>query len=124
MCGPLLQVLPNLRQQLTRAKRLRHIVIASRRSRFLSFTAERIRRDCDDRDRAQRHSPESNHAERDWQRNAVIDRDLLGQVLTNLCQQFARAVGFRDIGVAAGSMRFAVVAAQGIGSDGDNRNVF
>ena len=66
----------------------------------------------------------ANHAERDWQCNAAINRDLLGQVLTNLCQQFARAVGFRDIGVAAGSMRFAVVAAQGIGSDSDNRNVF
>jgi hypothetical protein len=56
--------------------------------------------------------------------NAVIDSDLLGQVLPNLCQQFARAVGFRDITVATGRMRFAVVAAQGIGSDGDNRNVF
>ena len=56
--------------------------------------------------------------------SAAIDRGLLGQVLTNLCQQFARAVGFRNITVATGRMRFAVVAAQGIGSDGDNRNVF
>src|SRR6516225_8907744 len=48
----------------------------------------------------------------------------LSQVLPNLRQQFARAVGFRDITVATGRMRFAVVAAQGIGSYGDNRNAF
>src|SRR6516165_5874885 len=49
-CEPLLQVMANLRQQLARAKRLRHIIIAAGGSRLLSFTAERIRRDCDDRD--------------------------------------------------------------------------
>ena len=49
--------------------------------------------------------------------------DLL-QVLTNLGQQFARAVGFCDVTVATGRMRFAVVAAQSIGSYGDNRNAF
>ena len=99
--------------------------ICDRRNGIQSDSAWHLAAECPkDWDRAQRYSPESNHAERDWQRNAVIDRDLLGQVLTNLCQQFARAVGFRDIGVAAGSVRFAVVAAQGIGSDGDNRNVF
>jgi hypothetical protein len=43
-------VLSNFRQQLARAKRFRHIVIAAGHSRLLSFTAERIRRDCDDRD--------------------------------------------------------------------------
>src|SRR6516165_1869179 len=54
--------------------------------------------------------------------SAAIDRDLLGQVLTNFCQQFARAVGLRDISVAAGRMRFAIIAAQSVGSYGDNRN--
>jgi hypothetical protein len=43
-------VLPNFRQQFARAVRLRYIVIAAGHSRLLSFTAERIRRDCDDRD--------------------------------------------------------------------------
>ena len=50
--------------------------------------------------------------------------NLLRQVLTNHCQQFARAVGLGDVGVATGGMSFAVVAAQGIGSYGDNRNIF
>src|SRR6516164_7513517 len=54
--------------------------------------------------------------------SAAIDRDLLGQVLTNFRQQFARAVGLRDISVAAGRMRFAIIAAQSVGSYGDNRN--
>ena len=51
-------------------------------------------------------------------------RSALLQVLTNLCQQFARAVGFCDVTVATGRMRFAVVAAQSIGSYGDNRDAF
>src|SRR6516225_6630401 len=54
--------------------------------------------------------------------SAAIDRDLLGQVLTNFRQQFARAVGLRDISVAAGRMRFAIIAAQSVGSYGDDRN--
>jgi hypothetical protein len=49
---------------------------------------------------------------------------LLLQEIANFRQQFARAVGFRDITVATGRMRFAVVAAQGIGSYRDNRNIF
>ena len=49
--------------------------------------------------------------------------DLL-QVLTDLCQEFARAVGFCDITVATSRMRFAVVAAQSVGSYGDNGNAF
>src|SRR6516162_7935976 len=54
--------------------------------------------------------------------SAAIDRDLLGKVLTNFRQQFARAVGLRDISVAAGRMRFTIIAAQSVGSYGDNRN--
>ena len=43
-------VLPNFRQQFARAVRFRYTIIAAGRSRLLSFAAERIRRDCDDRD--------------------------------------------------------------------------
>src|SRR6516162_1075583 len=43
-------VLPNFRQQFARAVRFRYIVIAAGHSRLLSFTAERIGGDCDDRD--------------------------------------------------------------------------
>ena len=43
-------VLSNFRQQLARAKRFRDIIVTPGHPRLLSFTAERIRRDCDDRD--------------------------------------------------------------------------
>ena len=36
----------------------------------------------------------------------------LGEVLANFHQQFARAIGFRDITVATSRTRFVVVAAQ------------
>ncbi len=43
-------VLPNFRQEFARAVRFRYIVIAAGHPRLLSFTAERIRGDGDDRD--------------------------------------------------------------------------
>jgi hypothetical protein len=43
-------VVPNFRQQFAWAVRFRYIVIAAGHPRLLSLTAERIRRDCDDRD--------------------------------------------------------------------------
>ena len=48
------QVLPNFREQLARAVRLRHIGITSRRSRCLFFPIERAGGDGDDRNRSQR----------------------------------------------------------------------
>src|SRR6266566_5485183 len=52
-CRPLLQVMPNFRQQLARAERLRHLVIAARRPCLLFFATEHIGGDRDDRDRSQ-----------------------------------------------------------------------
>jgi hypothetical protein len=47
------QILPNLRQQLFRAKGFGHIVVAARRPSLLFFASERIRGDRDDWDRSQ-----------------------------------------------------------------------
>src|SRR6266700_7330137 len=48
------QVVPNFRQQLARAKRFWHVVIAARRPCLLFFATERIGGDRNDRDRSQR----------------------------------------------------------------------
>ncbi len=50
MCDLFGHVLPNFCQQFARAIRFRYIVVATGHSRLLSFTAERLRRDCDNRD--------------------------------------------------------------------------
>src|SRR6516164_1527382 len=47
-------MLTNLREQLTRTKGFRHVVIAASRPCLLLFAAERVRSDSNDRDRAQR----------------------------------------------------------------------
>jgi hypothetical protein len=60
--GDLSQVMPNFRQQLARAKRFRHIVIAARRTRLLFFAAEHIGGDRDDAHRRTSCKPVSVHA--------------------------------------------------------------
>jgi hypothetical protein len=48
----------------------------------------------------------------------------LFQKLADFRKKMAGAVGLGDIGVAARFARLLLVAAQRVGRDGDNRNVF
>src|SRR6516165_2412058 len=44
--------------------------------------------------------------------SAAIDRDLLGQVLTNFCQQFARAVRLRHVVITSRCARYTFFPIQ------------
>ena len=48
----------------------------------------------------------------------------LGEVLPNFRQQLARAVGFRNVIIAAGCARLLFFAAERIGGDRDDRDRF